>query len=232
MFFEAFGPAERHRIAEYGDERPFLEYFLSRLNPDDIVFDIGASLGLFSLHAAARLERGVVYAFEPDPETRSRLRHNHALNPQLDHCCFVEWAVSDQQGETILYSEGAAGRAPSLKPLLAHAQATCRGEVRVKTKRLDDAIAEGELPSPDVLKIDIEGAEILCLRGAEKMLRGIGKKRPRLLFLETHPDYLPEFGSDTAEVFDLLATAGFAPVWQMERFNQCLCCFERLVPSA
>jgi len=104
--------------------------------------------------------------------------------------------------------------------------------VRVKTKRLDDAIATGELPLPDVLKIDIEGAEILCLLGAVKLLGGVWEKRPRLIFLETHPDYLPEFGSDTAEVFALLKTAGFALVWQMERFNQCLCCFERLCPSA
>lgn len=225
LFFEAFSQAEKHRISGYGEERPFLEYFLSRLNRADIVFDIGASVGLFSLHAAAWLEQGRVYAFEPDPETRSRLQHNHALNPQLDRCCFVEWAVSDRQGETILYSEGAAGKAPSLKPCMAQMQ-SARGEVRVKTKPLDDAFSEGELPLPDVLKIDIEGAEILCLRGAAKMLQGFWPKRPRLIFLETHPDYLPGFGSDTAEVFALLESAGYLPVWQMERFNQSLCCLE------
>lgn len=226
LFFEVSSPEEQARIAGYGDERLFLEYFLSRLAPADIVFDIGASVGLFSLHAALRLEGGRVYAFEPDPAIRQRLLDNHALNRRPDNCCFVSWAVSDRRGEAILYSEGLAGPSPSLRRLAGEGASGC-DEVAVTTLSLDEAIAEGELPVPDVVKIDIEGAEILCLKGASKLLHGGWGKRPRLVFLETHPDYLPAFGSDVGEVFGLLAGAGYAPVWRMERFNQSLCCFER-----
>ena len=68
--FELTNEVERFRVLEYGAEREFLERILRLLSPGDVLYDIGACVGMLSLHAAAM---GVhVIAFEPDPHYRTR----------------------------------------------------------------------------------------------------------------------------------------------------------------
>lgn len=219
LFFEALSPVESYRIANYGDEREFLDFFLSNLKPDDVIFDIGASVGLFTIHASSIVNRGKVFAFEPDPDTLGRLKHNASLNRQLLNINYISWAVSDTQSETLLYSDGSSGSAPTLRQQLNRENAP-KGEVKVKTNTLDNAISTGELPVPTVLKIDIEGAEILCIKGALKLLQGNLGKKPRLIFLEAHPDFLPSFNSTVEEVYNLILNNGYSVFWKKERDSQ------------
>ncbi len=202
--FLIHNPIERYRTVEYGGERTFWEQFLSQLRSDDLLYDIGASVGLFAL-GAARICKDV-YAFEPDPETRSRLTANAALNNLLN-IHMIPWAVSDRAGSVELYSDGAAGFAPSLaKQSRANAPS---GSITVATNTLDAAIASGELPLPTVLKIDIEGAEVLCLRGAQRLLAGEFGPPPRLIALELHPPFLPSFGASVADIDALIDPHGY-----------------------
>lgn len=223
LHFLTHSPVERYRVAQYGDEREALQAFLAQIQPDDIVFDIGASVGLYAIAAATKLPHGHLIAFEPDPETRVALQKNVALN-KLTNVQFVPWAVSNRAGSVTLYSDGVAGRAPTL------AQQTRRhapqGKVVVPTQTLDEAIARSELPLPTVLKIDIEGAEMLCLRGCQRLLAGEFGPRPRVIMLEIHPLFLPDFGGTAVATRALLETIGYTPVWQQQRDDQEHVCYQ------
>jgi FkbM family methyltransferase len=177
--FEAFSPVENYRIANYGDEKFFVEKFTESLKTDDVIFDIGASVGLMTVHAAVFASQGQVIAFEPDPETMDRLQHNVSLN-DLSNVVFIPWAVSDSQGEVSLFTDGASGYAPSLKEQ-TNREGAPKTQITIQTRTLDNEIISGNLPLPSVLKIDIEGAEILCLRGAKKLLAGELGEKPKLI---------------------------------------------------
>lgn len=224
LHFEAFSPVEKFRIADYGDEKYFLDRFIEALKPNDIVFDIGASVGLVSIHAATFTDSGKVIAFEPDHETFERLKHNVSLN-NLSNIEFVSWAVSDTQGKVILFSDGASGFAPTLREQKNRPGAPTN-QVTVQTRTLDEAILSGDLPLPTVLKIDIEGAEVLCLRGASKLLRGELGDKPRLVFLELHPEFLPYFGSSRTEVHNFVLSKGYSVVWENECHGQIHYCYQ------
>lgn len=224
LIFEAFSPTEQYRLAGYGGEKYFLDRFTSALQKDDIVFDIGASVGLMTVHSAATVDEGKVVAFEPDPDTFKRLKHNVALN-DLTNVTYVSWAASDMQGEVSLFSDGASGKAPSLREQTNRPGAP-KGKVTVLTRTIDAAIISGELPLPTVLKIDIEGAEILCLRGALKLVSGELGDKPRLIFLELHPVFLPDFGSTADEVHNLILKQGYQVVWEEKRHDQIHFCYQ------
>ena len=85
----------------------------------------------------------------------------------------IEAAVSDKSG-VVSFDEG-----PSSS--MGHIVAT-DGKLQVKTVALDELISTGEIPTPDYMKIDIEGAEALALSGAKSML---AKSHPTI-FLATH----------------------------------------------
>jgi hypothetical protein len=87
--------------------------------------------------------------------------------------------------------------------------------VSVPARSLDSLLNEGRLPPPTVIKLDIEGAEILALRGARQLLTEPGK--PRALFIEIHDTFLPGFGSSADEVDALLNEFGYTNAIYRER---------------
>jgi FkbM family methyltransferase len=220
--FWVHGRTEQFRVRGYGAEREVWERFLALLRPADVVFDVGASLGLYAV-AAARLCRAV-YAFEPDPAILARLRANIALN-RLANLHAVPWAAGDRPATLTLYSDGADGFAPSLA---AHGgPGAPRGVVPVQARPLDEAVAAGELPPPDVLKLDVEGAEALALRGAARILAGELGPPPRALLVEIHPAMLAALGDDEAAVRGDLAAAGYTLAWEEARAAQAIGLYTR-----
>ena len=186
---------EYSRTVQYGGEAIALGAFLFSLRPEDIVWDIGASIGLLSVHAAS-VARAVV-AFEPDPATFRRLQQNLQLNQLRDRVdCRME-ALGDRGGDVELRTDGLAGNAPSVANLGRHAGVTTAHMTTI------DQLVDSTLPAPTVLKIDVEGAELLVLRGGSRLLSST--RAPRMIFLEVHPAFLPMFGG-TAEAIDQLVS--------------------------
>ena len=231
LIFEAFSPVENFRIAQYGGEKDFVGRFTKSLIADDIVFDIGASVGLITLHAAAFTHKGKVIAFEPDPETFQRLKHNVSLN-NFSNIKILPWAISDRNGETTLFSNGASGFAPSLREKGDHRGSpkgfAFRKREEVITRTLDSSILSENLPLPTVLKIDIEGAEMKCLTGASKLLDGELGNKPRLIYIEVHPEFLPSFNSSPKEVQDFLFNNGYSVLLKYQRNDQIHYCYQYL----
>ena len=121
--------------------------------------------------------RGRVYSFEPLPENLIYLKEHLRLNG-IGNVMVVEAAVADRCGFAT-FQEGDnrfGGR------LCQH------GDLRVKIISLDELIAQCELPVPDYLKIDVEGAEFLVLKGAEAI---IGEQHPTI-FLSLHGNEVRE----------------------------------------
>lgn len=208
--FEVSNLTEHFRVVRHGGETEYTAAMLQDLRDDDVLYDVGANVGMVALHAA-KICRTV--AFEPDPSFKCRLEVNTALNP--DRAFDLEpIAISDSDGNVVLYTDGDDGNSPSL----VHQ----RGEsdsVTVTARSLDSLRAEGRLPSPTVIKLDIEGAEILALKGARQLLAA--PDRPRALFIEIHDTYLPGFGSSADEVNALLSEFGYTnAIYRARRSDQ------------
>jgi len=219
--FEVTCPAERDRVTSLGTEETFLRLFLAEVQQGDVVYDVGACVGLFALHSA--LSGATVVAFEPDPSFRARLLRNVRLNRLASSVSVVPWAVADTIGSTTLFTDGIDGASPSLR------EVGTRSAVSVETDSLDNAVDKGLLPAPDLVKLDIEGAEILALRGMTGLLAS--PQAPRCVFIELHPLYLPTFGSSLDECVALLASFGYAPEWSRERAQQVHIVFRRVPPA-
>ncbi|MCS3662070.1 FkbM family methyltransferase [Salinibacter ruber] len=167
--------------------------------------------------AAVQVTEGTVVAFEPEPEINNRLRANVDLN-RLSNVRVVDWAVSDEEGSVDLYSDGVDGYSPTMREQTREGAPT--GTVEIETRAVDSALARDELPRPDVLKIDIEGAEALCLSGCEALLEGEYGPQPRIIFIEVHPQFLPDYGSTAEEVSEKIQGAGYEVEWSRKREEQ------------
>jgi FkbM family methyltransferase len=143
------------------------------------IWDIGANVGLFAMAAAGLAgSHGAVVAVEPDPFLAGLLRRSSAeLPPTCAGVEVVHAAVSDRRGSS---SFSIARRSRAASHLAAVTGSTQSGGARevveVPTLSLDDLLATHR--RPDLVKIDVEGAELLCLQGARELLSAV---RPVLL---------------------------------------------------
>lgn len=157
------------------------------LKPGAVFYDIGANVGYLSLLAWKLGAR--VHAFEPNPNVRSQLERNIALNG-ADVRVF-DVGLSDCEGSLPLYLDQNGNSGASS---LAAGRSDRSVDIRLVT--LDSL----DLPPPDVIKIDIEGAEVRALRGARRALA----HRPVIL-CEVSEWSLRQLGNSTDELFDLLS---------------------------
>ena len=149
-----------------------------------------------------------------------RLRRNIRINRLNRKIKVVEWAVSDKKGFATLYSDGVEGNSPSLS-LVGE-----RGSTTVETNAIDNAIRDGKLPKPTLIKMDIEGAEVLALQGMKELLSS--QNSPRLIFIEIHPQFLLNFGSSSNECMELIESFGFKQIQCVEREAQLHCIYEKV----
>lgn len=219
--FEITNPTESFRIEKFGGEEKFTEMILSELKKSDVFYDIGANVGLVTIHSGFLAQR--VVSFEPDPEFRSRLELNIKLN-NLSNIQVIPWAVSDCQGESQFFTDGVGGKSPCMK------EVGSRNKIIVQSKAIDIAIISGEIPIPNVIKIDIEGAEFLALNGMKSLL--MSANAPRKIFIELHPDFLPLFDTNVQEVENLFANLGYIRLTEEVRYSQFHAVFEKVHPQS
>lgn len=135
------------------------------LRPGDVFFDVGANVGFFAMLAARIVgSTGRVAALEPVPANVDQIRANARRN-QLDNVTVLEVAVGATDGTATLalaaHPGGAtlATAAPPPDPI---------GSIVVAVASIDELVAGGQVPPPNVVKIDVEGAEEDVLRGMAK----------------------------------------------------------------
>jgi len=193
MFFDPKGPWQKKII-----DNSYDDFFFDRLKKMNLkgktIYDIGAHVGFHSLYFARLVgSRGRVYAFEPNPKNIERfsfiIRENNDLVPIVS---IFDVALSDKRGVEVftMNNEVSSGRSSggfidSADTIWDREAFKQRGffEIKVKTIPLD-CVKEslGIERTPDIMKIDVEGAESLVLMGAKET---ITKYRP-IILLEIH----------------------------------------------
>lgn len=164
--FDAGPYTKRFASGQY--ERPVQEALASVVRPADVCCDIGANLGFFSV-LLGRLAGpgGSIYAFEPVPQNASAIGRNARLN-RLENIKVLTVALScvDGRGELLLahHVGGAVLKSAGTPPDLA-------GRIDVETASLDTLVDRGQVKPPNVIKIDVEGAEMEVLQGMQRVLR-------------------------------------------------------------
>lgn len=198
-------PTVAEHITAFTGERTVLEHLLSHVRPGDVVWDVGAAYGLYSVFAAKASEKGngILCVFEPEHTMRDLLQRNLALN----NCTGVRvfpFALGASDTEAMLYQSDSPNVGTSALVRRTDYQLKKTGTT-VQLRTGDALVREGEAPSPHIMKVDVEGAEVEVFRGAGKILRS---PLLRLIYCEVHPNLLPLFNTAPDEVETLLNAAG------------------------
>lgn len=151
-------------------ERHELEFILRMLEPGMVFWDVGANVGLFSIAAAKKIDTGKVYSFEPCQWTYERLVRNIGLN-SLGNVIATRTALADFVGEAALKVnvQGKDGLNTLGEP--THSDSEVVGEETVPVTTLDEFMRDATLTRIDLMKVDVEGGELLFFRGARNLLK-------------------------------------------------------------
>jgi FkbM family methyltransferase len=200
------GPGRGLRINLHGSavafatgtaERPVQEALMRELKPGATFFDIGANVGFVTIIAARLVgPSGRVVAFEPVPENVAAIRENLALN-RIDWVEVHETAIAREAGRaSLIVSDVSAFSRLSTTNVPTGA----REQIEVAVNSIDEFLAGGIEPVPDVVKIDVEGAELEVIEGMQATLAA------------HHPVILCEVHDCNAEYVELMNGLGYGPI--------------------
>jgi FkbM family methyltransferase len=184
------------------------QFSLSLIRPGNVVIDVGANIGLWSMGAARRVgTTGEVHAFEPVPDNMRRLSEHLRLNG-IAQVTRQQRALADTAGQATFYTptngnSGAGGLA---------ARAGVEAAIEVPVVTLDEYCAERRLHRVDVLKVDVEGGETLVFRGATQLL---ASPAAPIIFFETSDSVSSLFQSSSKQVKTLLHEHGYS-IYRLE----------------
>lgn len=162
-----------------GTWEPEMQDIFSRyLKPAHVVYDLGAHQGFLTALAGKHVGKaGKVYAFEPFPYNFNFLRDNIQLN-KPDNITLFQAAVSDKPG-MLEFSNSIHDTANTY---LKQSPEFKDNLLQVEAVSLDNLIETKKILPPDFIKIDVEGAELDVLHGAQKMF----SSHSPVVYLETH----------------------------------------------
>ncbi|MDK2973168.1 MAG: hypothetical protein PWP23_2923 [Candidatus Sumerlaeota bacterium] len=187
--YEKGTPHEEHILREIVEE----------LGESDCFYDIGSNVGFFAHAVGCIAPKCRVHAFEMDPLLIAEIRRNVALNPE-NRCSIVQGAVWEDGGRLLSFDPVQPGNSSTNRVSTQARQA----KLLCVSVRLDDYMDwSGEPPS--VVKCDVEGAEVMVLRGAPGVLESV-----RLLMLELHPKAIASVGGSLSELCDILGNHRFS----------------------
>ncbi|MEW5856274.1 MAG: FkbM family methyltransferase [Cyanobacteriota bacterium] len=175
-----------------------MNFLLRYLRPEDSFLDIGANIGVYTLLAASKIQSGSIHSFEALPKNYERLQENIKLN-SLEQVKTHAIAVSNQTGSVALnLAEGDS------MPFITHSATD--STLTVPTDTLDNQLQPYSVSNLTLAKMDIEGAELLALKGAVSLLK---QQRPYVWILEIN-DSVNHFGYRKEDVVDFLHSFGYS----------------------
>ncbi len=172
------------------------------------VFDIGADIGYYSLLLAKLVgPTGLVFSFEPIPKAKWYLDKNIEMNG-LDNVRSFDFALFDEPGVACLEAPLTLSKINLSKKKLSGK------DIQVEMKVFDEWKAKGELNRVDLVKLDVEGAELNVLRGMKATLQN---QKPAIL-VEVHSQELKSFGFSPSDLIEFLSEFGYQidPVDKLE----------------
>ena len=189
------------QLLNFGTYEPtewgILEYLIS---PTMNVFDVGANVGWYSLNIACIVPAGHVFAFEPVPSTFEQLKSNVVLN-DFSNVSVHGFGISDHEGADTFYVS------PEMSPAASAARikdVNRLQEICCHVRRLDDVWNEIGA-TVDFIKCDVEGAELLVLRGGTACIQ----QCLPIILCEMLRKWSAKFGYHPNEIIALLEGFGY-----------------------
>lgn len=181
------------------------EIVKNEIKPNDVVIDIGAHIGYFTLLFAKLVgPEGKVFSFEPEPKNFELLTKNIEIN-NYENVITESKIVSDKNKTCTLYTfETSSGANRIYKP---------NENINVKPIEVDSISLDEYFKNSEFLKrikfvkIDVEGAELLVLKSMKSIFQNNNNIK---LLLEFNPKFLLEIGSKSSDFFNLLHSESFS----------------------
>lgn len=191
-------------LKHFEDEE--LDYCLGSISTGELCIDVGGNIGYYAVHLARAVgASGRVLCIEPLHRNFLVIALSAELNG-LHNIDVVEAAAVDVAGPVGMHL-------PDTDSAYAHVQrenaAEGAGALKVAGVTIDSLLAGNDQPVA-FMKVDVEGAEELAVRGACDLLHDV-KRKPRLIMAELVPAYLSRFGSTMETVLAFFADAGYQP---------------------
>jgi len=169
---------------------------IDSLTEDETFIDIGAHIGLYTLPAALKLKKGRVYAFEPASSNYNILKKHIKMN-SLSNVEIFDYLVGDK-GKSVKFYESKNLVSP--KNSIVKVDKISSFEPIIKKQISLDNFFLGKNIHPNVIKIDVEGAELFVLKGAKNI---ITKTKPKI-YLSIHPQWLENLGLSVNQLLSLI----------------------------
>lgn len=170
-----------------------------KINPCLVIYDLGANVGYFALLCnAASLSRATIYAFEPVPKNMAMLCDHLILN-KTKNIFPISVAISDKQAIVDFSANNQSVSYTYKKSSDYYGERDLN--LKVCTMSIDGLTRDFNFLLPNILKIDVEGAEYDVLKGAEKTLMEV---KPMIL-LSTHNAHVPGIEKDCLEMLTSLS---------------------------
>lgn len=191
-------------------EKPYVKY-LSSFPKNEIktIVDIGANIGNYTLALKQAYPNSFVHSFEPNSINYNRLVKNISLN-KFEGVKANQLGLSDKKGELKLYYDDKNMGAATLAE-----QAGSKYETII-LDTLDDYCVSNNINNIDMLKIDIEGGELNCLKGGQTILN---KTQKGVIQLEVDYGHCKRLGYTAEELFNFPIQYGYKP-FLMNKFGK------------
>jgi len=175
-----------HAVAETCITEDYQKYKSLKILPDQIVFDVGAHIGSFSIYAASK--GALVYAFEPDPKSYAKLLKNINLNSFQNKITAFNFGIYSFTGQINLDTTASNNAGHSILTK------NNKDKQKINIKKLSEVLYELNVPCVDLLKIDIEGAEYNIFKNlSDKEAKLIRKIVGEYHILPSYPEYNFDF---------------------------------------
>jgi FkbM family methyltransferase len=187
-------------------EKHEVSFILSALEPGMIFFDVGANVGLFAISAAKKIGGKGVFAFEPCLSTCELLDRNLQLN-RLADVNVARIALGEAVGEGVLQINARGKDGLNTLGQATHPDSKVVGREEVRITTVDIFMRDHNVPRVDVMKVDIEGAELMMFRGARELLE---RADAPLILYEGFGSLTRGFGYHPVEILWFLESCGYS----------------------
>lgn len=204
-------------LGEY--ESYVTEVISKSVKKGDVCFDVGANFGWYStllqklVTNGSSNHTGAVHCFEPIPSIFENLQENYILSDSPPNLFLNNFALSDENSTAKIYTfEGV----PNGHSSLSDKAGRTLQEQEIKTVRLDSYLEQKQIEQVDFLKVDIEGAELKCLSGAEKLFR---QKNPPVILMEMALKATENFGYLPNDLISFIKKRGDYEFYALDEIN-------------
>lgn len=182
-------------------ERKDADVLFKLIKPYDILFDIGANIGWYTMNMAHHDKTVVVHAFEPIPSTFILLNKNIKLN-KLSNIYVYNFGFSDKNQKLFFYVDNNFSANASAKKLLENNNLK---KIKSSVKKIDDFFYEQKIKKLDFIKCDVEGAELMVYIGGFNV---ISEHKP-IIFTEMLRKWSAKFNYHPNDIVTLLSSLGY-----------------------